>query len=101
MSNEYRNSQLARLSAALVDADQSTRLKAALAAGTDPDATILDALIALGEATVEPMLREATTNDDPRVRAHAAATERMPQDPDAGFDLAVHRAKRVFALGLE
>ncbi|MEV3872048.1 HEAT repeat domain-containing protein [Streptomyces sp. NPDC049906] len=56
------------------------------------------ALIALGEATV-PVLADAGTAADPRVRAHALATERLRRDPDAGFDFSVEEAKRVVALG--
>ncbi|MER5492629.1 HEAT repeat domain-containing protein [Streptomyces sp. NPDC002490] len=56
------------------------------------------ALIALGEATV-PVLADARTAADPRVRAHALATERLRRDPDAGFDFSVEEAKRVVALG--
>lgn len=56
------------------------------------------ALIALGEV-VEPALRTATTDPDPRLRAHALATRRMLRDPDAGFELAIEEAKRVVALG--
>lgn len=56
------------------------------------------ALVALGEVML-PALGEATTNLDPRVRAHAIATERLWQDPDAGFEFAIEEAKRVVALG--
>ncbi|PZW00536.1 HEAT repeat-containing protein [Micromonospora phaseoli] len=56
------------------------------------------ALVALGDV-VEPVLRAAMTRHDPAVRAHAGATERLLRDPDAGFDLAVDEARRVFALG--
>lgn len=57
------------------------------------------ALIALGEVIV-PMLRSATEQErDPRVRAHAMATERLLRDPDAGFEFAIEEAKRVVALG--
>jgi HEAT repeat protein len=56
------------------------------------------ALVALGDV-VEPVLRTAMTHLDPRVRAHASATERLTHDPDAGFDLAVDEARRVVALG--
>ncbi|MBN6040300.1 HEAT repeat domain-containing protein [Amycolatopsis sp. 195334CR] len=56
------------------------------------------ALVALGEV-VEPVLRTAMSHQDPVVRAHAGATERLLRDPDAGFDLAVDAAKRVNALG--
>ncbi|MBT2233979.1 HEAT repeat domain-containing protein [Nonomuraea sp. NEAU-A123] len=56
------------------------------------------ALIALGEV-IEPTLRAAMTDLDPRVREHAIATERLLRDPDAGFGFAIEEAKRVVALG--
>jgi HEAT repeat protein len=56
------------------------------------------ALIALGEV-IMPTLRAAMTDLDPRVRAHAIATERLLRDPDAGFEFAIEEAKRVVALG--
>ncbi|MEU6018773.1 HEAT repeat domain-containing protein [Streptomyces sp. NPDC047515] len=56
------------------------------------------ALIALGEVML-PALGAATTDLDPRVRAHAIATERLWRDPDAGFEFAIEEAKRVVALG--
>lgn len=56
------------------------------------------ALIALGEMIL-PTLRAAMTDLDPRVRAHAIATERLLRDPDAGFEFAIKEAKRVVALG--
>ncbi|MEV6570177.1 HEAT repeat domain-containing protein [Streptomyces sp. NPDC051577] len=56
------------------------------------------ALVALGEA-VAPALRAATTVPDPRVRAHALATQRLLRDPDTGFGFAIEEAKRVVALG--
>ncbi|WFB11283.1 HEAT repeat domain-containing protein [Streptomyces sp. LX-29] len=56
------------------------------------------ALIALGEVML-PTLGVATTDLDPRVSAHAIATERLWRDPDAGFEFAIEEAKRVVALG--
>ncbi|WP_435795520.1 HEAT repeat domain-containing protein [Micromonospora luteifusca] len=56
------------------------------------------ALIALGEV-IMPTLRAAKTDLDPRVRAHAIATERLLVNPDAGFEFAIEEAKRVVALG--
>ncbi|TDC61320.1 HEAT repeat domain-containing protein [Streptomyces hainanensis] len=56
------------------------------------------ALIALGEAT-SPVLGAATTDPDPRVRAHAIATEQLWRDPDAGFEFAIEEAKRIMAVG--
>jgi len=56
------------------------------------------ALVALGEVVV-PALRTAATAPDPRVRAHALATQRLLRDPDAGFEFAIEEAKRIVALG--
>ncbi|MFI5717153.1 HEAT repeat domain-containing protein [Nocardia sp. NPDC051750] len=56
------------------------------------------AFVSLGEAA-ETVLEAAAANNDPEVRAHASATQRLLRDPDAGFDLAVDEAKRVVALG--
>ncbi|WP_433479653.1 HEAT repeat domain-containing protein [Spirillospora sp. CA-142024] len=56
------------------------------------------ALIALGEVIL-PILRAAMTDLDPRVSAHAIATERLSRDPDAGFEFAIEEAKRIVALG--
>ncbi|SEB91935.1 HEAT repeat-containing protein [Streptomyces misionensis] len=56
------------------------------------------ALIALGEV-MPPVLDAATTDPDPRVRAHALATQRLWRDPEAGFGFAIEEAKRVVALG--
>jgi HEAT repeat protein len=56
------------------------------------------ALVALGEVIV-PTLRAAMTDPDPRVRAHAIATEKVLRDPDAGVAFAIEEAKRVVALG--
>jgi HEAT repeat protein len=57
------------------------------------------ALGALGGEVVEPILRQAMASGAPGVRAHASATERLLRDPNAGFELAVHAARRLFALG--
>ncbi|RBQ18835.1 HEAT repeat domain-containing protein [Spongiactinospora rosea] len=56
------------------------------------------ALVALGTVVI-PLLRAATTDPDPRVRGHAIATQRLLEDPDAGFEFAIEEAKRVVALG--
>ncbi|WP_088989775.1 HEAT repeat domain-containing protein [Micromonospora chokoriensis] len=56
------------------------------------------ALIALGEVII-PILGAAATDPDPRVRAHATATQRLWEDPDAGFEYATDEAIRVVALG--
>jgi HEAT repeat protein len=57
------------------------------------------ALIALGEV-VEPILRAVRRSDAATgTRLHAAATERLLRDPDAGFEFAIEEARRVFARG--
>ncbi|MFI1367478.1 HEAT repeat domain-containing protein [Streptomyces griseochromogenes] len=56
------------------------------------------ALIALGEAML-PTLSTSTMDLDPRVRAHAIATERLWREPDTGFGVAIEEAKRIVALG--
>ncbi|MEU7190180.1 HEAT repeat domain-containing protein [Streptomyces sp. NPDC045369] len=63
----------------------------------DTRLSLSQALVALGEVTV-PTLLAATTADDPRVRAHARATQRLLRDPDAGFESAIEEAKRVGIL---
>ncbi|WP_372348272.1 HEAT repeat domain-containing protein [Streptomyces sp. KL116D] len=66
--------------------------------GRETQLSLSRALIALGEVML-PALGAATTDPDPRVRTHAAATERLWRDPDAGFEFAVEEAKRIHALG--
>ncbi|NBE50892.1 HEAT repeat domain-containing protein [Streptomyces boluensis] len=56
------------------------------------------ALVALGDV-ITPALHGATTAPEPRVRAHAIATQRLLSDPDTGFESAIEEAKRVVALG--
>ena len=56
------------------------------------------ALVALGADVIDPVLRTAMTSRAADVRAHVAATERLLNDPDAGFQLAVDEARRQFAL---
>ncbi|QFR97500.1 HEAT repeat domain-containing protein [Streptomyces tsukubensis] len=56
------------------------------------------ALIGLGAAML-PTLRTALRDLDPRVRAHALATDRWYRDPDTAFECAIEEAKRVVALG--
>jgi len=56
-------------------------------------------LISLGEEVIVPALRKAVASGDPRVQAHASATERLLRNPDAGSENAVNEAKRIFAVG--
>lgn len=55
------------------------------------------AFAALGAAAL-PVVGRATTDRDAGVRAHAIATERLMQNPDAGFDAAIAEARRIVAL---
>lgn len=48
---------------------------------------------------IVPVLRQAMASDDPGVRAHAIAAERLLRDPGAGSEPAVNEAKRRFVLG--
>jgi HEAT repeat protein len=56
------------------------------------------ALVTLGADIVEPLLRPAMASEVAAVRAHAVETERLLSDANAGSDLAVHEARRQFAL---
>ncbi|GAA3967634.1 HEAT repeat domain-containing protein [Gordonia caeni] len=56
------------------------------------------ALAALGPAAAGP-LASAATDDDPAVRAHAAATAALLDDPDADLGAAAGEVDRYFATG--
>ncbi|NEW39856.1 HEAT repeat domain-containing protein [Nocardia cyriacigeorgica] len=58
------------------------------------------ALAALDEAAA-PVLDAAMAHPDPRVRAHAEATERLRLDPDSGFTLSLEMAKRIAVTGTD
>jgi HEAT repeat protein len=80
--------------------DLAEELAAQLGRGNrDMQLSLSRALVALGDVAVEPVLQRAMASDDPGVQAHASATERLLRDPDAGFELAIEQAKRIFALG--
>ncbi|GAA2123712.1 HEAT repeat protein [Glycomyces algeriensis] len=68
--------------------------------GREVQLSLSRALVALG-AVVEPVLQRALDSGDPIVTAHAAATQRLLEDPDAAFEPAVKEAKRIYALGTE
>ncbi|SDD37666.1 HEAT repeat domain-containing protein [Glycomyces harbinensis] len=92
-----------RAAAALVPDGEERHLAEELAAqlgrgDRDVQLSLSRALIELG-AVVEPVLKAAMESRDPVVYAHAKATERLLGDPDAAFELAIHEAKRVVALG--
>ncbi|MGW4664425.1 HEAT repeat domain-containing protein [Streptosporangium nondiastaticum] len=92
-----------RAAVVLVPEGEETGLAAVLVTqfgrgGRETRLSLSRALVALGEV-IMPALRAAMTDPDPRVRAHAIATERLSRDPDAGFEFAIEEAKRVVALG--
>ncbi|MET8215483.1 HEAT repeat domain-containing protein [Streptomyces hirsutus] len=66
--------------------------------GRETQLSLSRVLVALGEVTA-PVLHAATTAPDPRVCAHALATQRLLRDPDAGFEFAIEEARRIVALG--
>lgn len=55
------------------------------------------ALASLGEDAA-PVIERSKRHPNPRVRAHALATEHLAKDPDADFDAAVAHARRTAAL---
>jgi HEAT repeat protein len=59
------------------------------------------ALLALSGQVVEPVLGRALASEDPRVRAHAVATQRLLHDAEAAFEPDVHEAIRVYVLSKE
>ncbi|GIJ26456.1 hypothetical protein Vqi01_16180 [Micromonospora qiuiae] len=92
-----------RAAVALVPEDEKPELARVLTTqlgrgGHEMQLSLSRALIALGEM-IEPILRAATTDPDPRVCQHAVATQHLLHDPDAGFEFAIEEAKRVVALG--
>ncbi|MFI9571394.1 HEAT repeat domain-containing protein [Microbispora rosea] len=92
-----------RAAVVLVPEEEESELAEVLAAQLgrgerETQSSLSRALIGLGEVVV-PFLRGAMQNQDPRVRRHAIATERLLRDPDAGFEFAIEEAKRVAILG--
>ncbi|MFD7491052.1 HEAT repeat domain-containing protein [Streptomyces sp. NPDC059832] len=92
-----------RAAVALVPEGEEPELAAVLSAQLgrgerETQLSLSRALIALGEVIL-PTLHAAMTDLDPRVRAHAIATERLLRDPDAGFEFAIEEAKRIVVLG--
>ncbi len=91
-----------RTAAVLVPADEVTALAETLATqftrgDRDLQLSLSRALVALGDGATAAIAR-ATTDPDPGVRAHAIATDRLRQDPEADFDAAIAEAQRVFTL---
>jgi len=57
------------------------------------------ALIDLGEFA-DPVLEKAAQSLDPRVAAHARATELLRQDPETGFEEAISEARLMLTPGV-
>jgi HEAT repeat protein len=95
-----------RAAVVLVPEDQRHALAAELASqlgrgDRNMQLSLSRALLTLGEQAAEPVLRQAMASEDPVVRTHASATQRMLLDPDAAFELDVQEAIRVFVLSKE
>jgi HEAT repeat protein len=67
--------------------------------GREVQLSLSRALVALGEIAVVPVLQNAMESKDPDIVAHAAATERLLREPDAGSEFAINQVKRIFAPG--
>ncbi|GAB3155505.1 HEAT repeat domain-containing protein [Microbispora hainanensis] len=92
-----------RAAVVLVPDDEESELAGVLATQLgrgerETQLSLSRAMAGLGEV-IKPILREAMTSRDERVRRHALATERLLRDPDAGFEFAMEEAKRVAVLG--
>jgi HEAT repeat protein len=85
--DEARATLAAALSVQLGQGDRETRL------------ALSRALAGLGAEVVAPVLAAAAEHRSAAVREHAADTERLLHDPDAGSALALERARREVALG--
>lgn len=57
------------------------------------------ALVGLGPEIIEPLLAAAIQHSDEKVRKHAFATERLLEDPNAGFVISRKAARKQVALG--
>ncbi len=95
-----------RTAVTLAPDDEKAALAERLAAqlgrgGREVQLSLSRALLILSDVVGEVvgrLLQTSQTNHNPRVRAHASATEHLLRDPDAGFDVALHEAKRLYAL---
>lgn len=88
-----------RAAVALVPSGEEATLAAQLAqelgrGDRETQLSLSRALVALGDVVL-PLLEEAAAVPEPRVRAHARATERLRHDPESGFDLAREEATRI------
>ena len=65
--------------------------------GREVQLSLSRALAALGDVA-RPAVVTAARSDDESVRRHALATQRLLDDPDTGFEAALHDARRIMAL---
>lgn len=105
LHNEHHDVALSawRAAVALVPPGKEGELAAELATELgrgdhDMQRSLSRALATLGPDAA-PALEAAGASRDPRVRAHAAATERLLDDPESGFTLSVEAAERVAMTG--
>ena len=94
-----------RAAAVLVPAADRMRLAEVLTGqlgrgDRDLQLSLSRALLSIGEVIV-PLMEAAATHSDPVVATHARATMTLMEEPDSGFDVAVHEARRIAALGTE
>lgn len=79
--------------------DLANELVAELGRGDrDMKRSLSRALIALSDA-IPPLLNTATSSDDPTIRAHARATERLLADPESEFTITADDARRIVNAG--
>lgn len=93
-----------RAAVILVPAGQEIALAEELAVqlgrgGREMQLSLSRALVALGEVAIMPVLQKAMQSKDADIAAHAAATERLLREPEAGYVFAINQVKRIFAPG--
>lgn len=93
-----------RAAVALVPAGRETALAVELAGelgrgGIEVQRSLSRALAALGEVSLDA-LATARRHRDPRIRAHAAATARLLDDPDSDFAYELEMATRLANIGV-
>jgi len=91
-----------RTAAGLVPAGQEVDLAETLSTqfgrgGRDVQLSLSRAFVVLGDPAAA-VVERAAADPDPAVSTHALATARLMEDPDEGFDAAIHDARRVVAL---
>ncbi|MBK8083885.1 MAG: HEAT repeat domain-containing protein [Devosia sp.] len=67
--------------------------------GPDVRMSLSRALAGLGRETIAPVLVAAAEHKDAAVRQHAAAVDRLLDNPDLGFTLSLGSARREVGLG--